>query len=130
MATVSVHARGDATPETAWARYADLDLWSSWSPQIRRVEVPDGGRTLRAGLRGRVVSWAGPGVAFEVVSVDADARTWEWSVRLGPASVRMLHDVGASGEGSSAGLRMSGPHLLLWGYAPLARLALGRLVRA
>ena len=36
---LSLHVTGDADPATAWERYADLDAWTQWSPQIRRVDT-------------------------------------------------------------------------------------------
>ena len=34
-----MHVTGKADPATAWHRYADLDAWTQWSPQIRRVDT-------------------------------------------------------------------------------------------
>jgi hypothetical protein len=34
-----MHVTGKADPATAWQRYADLDAWTQWSPQIRRVDT-------------------------------------------------------------------------------------------
>ena len=34
-----MHVTGQADPATAWHRYADLDAWTQWSPQIRRVDT-------------------------------------------------------------------------------------------
>jgi hypothetical protein len=36
---LSLHVTGSADPATAWERYADLDAWSQWSPQIQRVDT-------------------------------------------------------------------------------------------
>ncbi|GAA2158676.1 polyketide cyclase/dehydrase/lipid transport protein [Humibacillus xanthopallidus] len=36
---LSLHVSGDADPATAWERYADLDAWTQWSPQIQRVDT-------------------------------------------------------------------------------------------
>jgi hypothetical protein len=36
---LSLHVTGDADPATAWERYADLDAWTQWSPQIQRVDT-------------------------------------------------------------------------------------------
>ena len=49
--TVHLSASGEAEPEVVWERYADTTRWSTWSPQIGRVE-PDGalqGAELRDG---------------------------------------------------------------------------------
>lgn len=36
---LSLHVKGAADPATAWERYADLDAWTQWSPQIQRVDT-------------------------------------------------------------------------------------------
>ena len=36
---LSLHVTGRADPATAWERYADLDAWPQWSPQIQRVDT-------------------------------------------------------------------------------------------
>ena len=36
---LSLHVTGKADPAAAWHRYADLDAWTQWSPQIRRVDT-------------------------------------------------------------------------------------------
>jgi hypothetical protein len=65
---------GEASAERAWNRYADLDEWSRWAPFIAAVEAPE--RALAVGLAGTVVSVGGLRVGFEVLAVDAAARTW------------------------------------------------------
>jgi hypothetical protein len=67
--------------------------------------------------------------AFAVDAVDHDRRTWAWRVRLGPIVLRLHHEVRADGGGSATRLTMDGPKVVLLAYAPLARLALRRLVR-
>jgi hypothetical protein len=57
MGHLTLHAAGPATPETVWRRYACVDEWASWSPQIESVQGAD--RRLRAGLRGTVTSHGG-----------------------------------------------------------------------
>lgn len=127
MGHLTLHAAGPAAPETVWQRYACLDEWASWSPQIRSVQAAE--RRLRAGLRGTVTSLGGVRAAFVVDAVDPGRRTWAWRVRLGPVSLRLLHELRAREDGSATRLTMHGPRLALLAYAPLARLALGRLVR-
>lgn len=134
MAERVLRVRGRADADTAWRRYADLDEWSRWSPQIRRVDVTGGGgRRLSTGLRGRVVPLLGPAVPFEVLDVDEAARVWSWVVRLGPFRLRLDHAVESvepRADGCATSLCLAGPRVVVLGYAPLARLALGRLVRA
>ena len=67
---------------------------------------------------------------FVVESVDEAARRWSWTASLGPVRLRLLHWVGDGPDGgSTTGLRAAGPVPLVLGYAPPARLAIGRLVR-
>ncbi|GAA5043734.1 SRPBCC family protein [Streptomyces similanensis] len=127
MARVTLSAAGAACPDTVWQRYAGLDQWASWSPQIKAVHSV--ARRLRPGMSGTVESVAGIRAAFTVEAVDHDRRTWTWRVRLGRVRIRLHHEVGARGRGSVTSLTMDGPLLVLLAYAPLARLALHRLVR-
>lgn len=133
MAIVTLRTRGDAAPDTAWERYADPALWSSWSPQIQRVDLDaprlvTGARgTVRAGVllpRPRLP------VPFTVLEVDEAARTWAWSVRVGIVTLHLEHGVVPEPGGCATWLTIRGPAPVVAAYAPLARLALGRLVRA
>ncbi|MFB9465750.1 SRPBCC family protein [Streptomyces cinereospinus] len=127
MGHLTLHATGPAAPETVWRRYARVDEWASWSPQVKTVQAAD--RRLRAGLRGTVQSPVGIRAAFVVEAVDHDRRTWAWRVRLGPVRLRLHHEVRAHARGSTTSLTMTGPRLAVLAYAPLAHLALRRLVR-
>ena len=86
MTTVTLRASGRAPADLAWERYADPALWSTWSPQIQRVDldaprlVTGATGTVRAGLLPRPTV----GIPFTVLSVDEAAMTWAWEVRLGP----------------------------------------------
>ncbi|WP_460841980.1 SRPBCC family protein [Nocardioides marmoraquaticus] len=132
MATVTLRTRGDAAPDTAWERYADPSLWSTWSPQIQRVEL-DAPR-LVGGARGTVRAGLLPHptlpVPFTVLEVDEPARTWAWEVRLGPVRLRLEHGVVPEPGGCATWLTVRGPAPVVAAYAPVARWALGRLVRA
>ncbi|RBY75980.1 SRPBCC family protein [Blastococcus sp. TF02-09] len=126
---MTVHATGTAPPAEVWERYAVPARWPGWSPQITGVEFP--ADRLAPGLGGRVRGPLGVAAPFTVEEVDEAARRWSWRVAVGPLRVRLLHWVGeAPGGGTTTGLRLSGPAPLVLGYAPVARLALGRLVRA
>ncbi|WP_405550558.1 SRPBCC family protein [Streptomyces sp. NBC_01171] len=127
MARVTLRASGAACPETVWERYASVDQWASWSPQIRAVHCL--GRRLRPGMSGTVESVAGIRAAFVVEAVDDDRRTWTWRVRLGRVRIRLHHEVRPRGRGTTTSLTMHGPRFVLFAYAPLARLALHRLVQ-
>ncbi|GGT00091.1 SRPBCC family protein [Streptomyces chromofuscus] len=127
MSRLTLHATGPARPETAWQRYVDVDQWASWSPQIKAVHTAR--RHLAPGLSGTVEAVLGIRAAFVVDTVDHDRRTWTWRVRLGPVRLRLHHTVSTHARGSRAGLTISGPMPAVAAYAPLARLALHRLVR-
>lgn len=105
-----------------WRAYADPGLWKSWAPQIRRVHA-DG--PLRPGMEGQVDGLLGLRARFRVTEVDESAGTWSWEVRVGPARLRIDHEVD---EGSAA-VDIVGSPVVVAGYAPVARLALERLVR-
>ncbi|MFE9685212.1 SRPBCC family protein [Streptomyces sp. NPDC006285] len=104
---------------------------ANWSPQIRAVHTDTA--YIAPGARGSVEPVPGPAVAFVIEDVDHERRSWSWRVRLGPVRVRLLHDVrprrGGTGTGAETRLVMQGPLLALVAHAPLARLALRRLVR-
>ncbi|MFN8188893.1 MAG: SRPBCC family protein [Nocardioidaceae bacterium] len=130
-------AQGAAAAEVVWERYASLDLWPTWSPQIRRVDAA--ATRLAAGLEGRVHGPAGVAVEFVVTAVDESARTWTWRIiavgrpplRM-PMPLQLAHAVAGSASGTTTTLTLSGPVRaapVIAAYAPVARLALGRLVR-
>ncbi|MFD3410152.1 SRPBCC family protein [Streptomyces cyaneofuscatus] len=122
----TVRAVGAASAERVWQRYVRTACWPTWAPQIRAVEA---GTELRAGMRGRVVPVVGPRVDFVVEAVDHEARTWCWRVRVGPVRMRLWHAVRDRAPfGAEAELRIEGPAPAVVVYAPLARLALRRLV--
>jgi hypothetical protein len=125
----SVSARGPLAPADAWERYADLDRWPAWAPQITGVSAPR--RRLEAGLRGTVRAAGVVRVPFEVLAVDDAARTWSWRVRLGPIRLVLHHGVepdGPDGEGTRTWLVTEGPALVVVPYTPVALVALHALV--
>jgi hypothetical protein len=132
MATLSLQAHGSAPVALVWERYADPALWSSWAPQIQRVDTglprlaAGGTGTVRAGLLHRPTL----GIPFRVLAVDEAAREWSWEARLGPLRLRLEHGVTAHVDGSATWLRVHGPLPVILVYAPVARIALGRLVAA
>ena len=136
-ADLSLVARGTATADEAWRRYVDLGRWPEWSPQIRAVQAPSS--RLVPGLSGRVLPPVGPAASFVVLEVDEARRLWSWQVTAGPAggpgggltTLDLEHGVDERvGGGSTATLRLQGAVPVVLGYAPLARLALRRLVAA
>lgn len=123
----TVRAVGSVSAEKVWERYVETACWPVWAPQIRTVEAAEA--RLRAGMRGRVVPVVGPRVDFLVEAVDHEARTWCWRVRVGPVRMRLWHAVrDRAPSGAETELRIEGPAAVVVVYAPLARLALRRLV--
>ena len=127
--TTRVGACGPAAVETAWGRFVVPSLWSTWSPQVRAVTCEQPDAPVRVGTRGVVHGPAGLRVPFEVTQVDPTRHRWTWRVRVGVLDVLMVHGVGARPDGRTcAWVRLTGPLPVVVGYAPVARLALRRLV--
>lgn len=127
--TTTIGASGPLPPADAWERYADLDRWATWAPQISGVDA--GRRRLEPGLRGTVRGLGGLlRVPFEVLDVDEDARTWSWRVSAGPVTLHLEHGVEPrSGRvGTRTWLRTRGPAPVVWAYTPPAFVALQALV--
>lgn len=130
-----LQATGTAAPQEVWVRYVEFARWPTWSPQIRRVDVMTD--RLAPGVEGVVRGPLRVAVAFRIDAVDVGARTWTWTVHpvgAGPLSAVELvlqhgvHD-GPDG-GTMTTLDVAGPGMVLMAYAPVAVLALRRLVRA
>lgn len=143
---LSLRASGPAVEDLAWRRYADLDAWSAWSPQIDAVTTDDGRRTLAAGLSGTVTGLplaSRPllAVRFTVDGVDEEAMAWSWRVRptrvlldlptwvARLVALRLEHGVRPAPGGSATTLRLTGRTPVVLGYALPALVALRRLVR-
>ena len=119
----SVSARGPVTPDEAWERYADLDEWPRWAPQISGVQADR--RRLEPGLTGTVRAAGVVHVPFEVLAVDEAARTWSWRVRVGPVRLLLHHGVEPDGAGGTRSwLVTEGPALVVGPYTPIAFVAL------
>ncbi|WP_432476700.1 SRPBCC family protein [Nocardioides sp. GXQ0305] len=121
-----VDAEGPAAPEEVWRRYSHSSQWPTWAPQVSGASGT--GDPVAAGDRGWV---RGPfllRVPFTVLDVQPDERRWTWRVGLGPASVVMEHGVDALDVGSRAWVGIDVPAPVALPYAPLARIALRRLV--
>ena len=134
MTTLGVSASGPLTPEVVWERYARPDLWRTWSPQIRGVDVAND--RLSGGETGRVHGPLGVSVDFTVDRWEEDERVWSWTVRphgsplsgVRRARMTLLHTVEPDGKGSTTTLVATGFAPLVAAYLPVARLALHRLV--
>jgi hypothetical protein len=132
VGSLRIAATGPLDPQTAWEHYTQPRWWPVWSPHLREVDYPDA--VVRPGTTGRVTGVGGVVAVFHIDAVDHEARTWSWSVRSGPLRVRFEHGVDAAEPGSAHPLGSTAwlvTHAL-WpvavGYAPVARLSLGRLV--
>jgi hypothetical protein len=126
----SVAASGPADPDTVWDRYVHPARWHEWSPQIVAVEYPDD--TLSTGRSGTVHGPCGVAVTFEILAIDTETRWWSWRVSVAGITLDMLHSVFPVVEVGSATrttLEITGPAPIVLGYLPIARIALGRLVR-
>lgn len=117
---------GPLPPTTCWRRYDELAQWAEWAPQIVSVQAP--ANRLAVGLSGVVRVTGGLTVPFTVTEVDPSALTWSWIARLGPIPLSLHHGIHLSSEGTRASLAIEGPAAVVLTYAPLARLALWRLV--
>ena len=127
MAIRHLAARGAAPVDQAWRRYAEISLWSTWAPQISRVQASSD--ELAVGVNGTVYALGVLPIPFTVTSCRPEARTWSWLVRIGPVELNLRHAVEADGAGSRTTLDIEGPAVVVIGYAPVARFALSRLVK-
>ncbi len=127
---LTIRVAGVATPDVAWDRYVHPGMWHTWSPQISSVDATDS--TLRTGSSGTVHGPLGVSVPFTVLDVDAEKRSWSWRVAAMAITLTLHHAVSLSNEkalgGSATTLVIDGPAPVVLAYAPLARLALGKLV--
>ena len=145
---MTVRANGPAAPAAVWDRYVRPQRWSEWSPQIRSVDYP--GEIIAAGGTGMLHGPCGVSVRFEIDEVDHDVRRWSWRVKVAGIAMSLGHSVApaesesesesdgsatsattqaADGGGTKTTLVIEGPAPIVLGYAPIARIALERLVR-
>ena len=72
MATWHLEARGPASVDEAWRRYAEIPLWPTWAPQISRVQASSD--HLALGVRGTVYVLGALPFPFTVTEVCRLAR--------------------------------------------------------
>ena len=126
---LSLRAVGTADLDLVWQRYSVPELWTTWAPQIRRVEVSE--PTLAVGVTGTVFGVIpNVGAAFEVVEFCAEEHRWAWDVVAGPVRMHLDHRAEARiGGGTSTTLVVDGPVAAVLTYSPVARISLEALVR-
>ena len=122
-----VRVTGPLPPARVWERYALPARWAGWAPQIRGVTAS--ADRIAPGVTGRVRGPLGVRVAFVVTGVDEQRRTWAWDVRCGPVRMHLRHGVEPDPRGAATWLVIRGPAPVVAAYLPVARVALGRLVR-
>jgi hypothetical protein len=126
---LTLRADGTADLELVWRRYSTPELWTTWAPQIRRVECS--APTLDVGVTGTVFGVVpNLGARFEVVDFDEGEHRWAWDVLAGPVRMHLDHrSESRIGGGTSTSLVVDGPAVAVLTYAPVARISLESLVR-
>lgn len=123
-----VDAHGPSRPDDVWRRFTTPGTWHTWAHLIQGVECSDD--VLAEGSTGTVHGPGGVPVGFTVTAIDADLRSWSWTVGVRFAEVAMDHFVlPAPGGGARAVLRVPGrSSAVLQPYRLPATRALRRLV--
>jgi hypothetical protein len=126
---LTLRADGAADLALVWQRYLRPELWSTWAPQIRRVECST--VSLEIGSTGTVFGVVpNLGARFEVVDLNEDEHRWTWDVNAGPVKLHLDHrSESRIGGGTSTTLIAEGPAAAVLTYAPVARISLEALVR-
>lgn len=127
MGTRSVEVDGPLGAGAVWERYAVPGSWPDWLPQITAVELST--PRLEAGAKGKLRAPMGVSIPFTVESVDEEARSFAWTIRVGLLKLRLENWVSDGADGGAvAGMRVNGPGPLVNAYAGQAQGALERLV--
>jgi hypothetical protein len=126
---LTLRADGHADLALVWQRYSTPALWSSWAPQIRRVEAS--AECLAVGVTGTVYGVIpNIGASWEVVEYDEADHRWAWDVVAGPVRMHLDHRAESRiGGGTSTTLVVDGPVAAVLTYSPVARISLESLVR-
>ncbi len=127
---LTLRADGTAGSDLVWQRYVEPALWTTWAPQIRRVDSSE--PRLALGVSGTVFGVVpNLGATFDVVDFNEDEHRWAWDVVAGPARMHLEHrSEERIGGGTSTLLVVDGPAVAVLTYAPVARISLEALVRA
>ena len=127
---ITIDAYGSAPAGAVWERYMDPDRWSSWAPQIQRVECKD--YRVTAQTVGQLRGPLGTRIDFEVTSVDEAGWTWSWTAWLHRRALglQLAHGVSSRPQGSRTWLTVVGSPAFVVPFVPVAKLALMQLVRA
>jgi len=158
VAELTLRARGPARPEVVWRRYAEPSRWPSWSPQVRRVDYSHARLVARTRGRVHGPWLLSVSFRIDAVDEPRRTWSWTVWPQLAGHTVTLMHlshgvvpvssahdrttprpqaESGVSPSTAGPGvarstttwlrLRAPGPVLAL--YAPVAWLALRRLVR-
>lgn len=125
---LTVRAKGSASPDVVWARYTEPEQWPTWAPHMKRAEYPYS--RVTPGTFGRVYAYGGFSLLFSIDAVDEAERTWDWSVYVGSQRIELKHGVVSRGSRTQTWASVGLALPLALGYAPVAKLALHRLVGA
>jgi hypothetical protein len=127
MGTRSVEVSGARDAAAVWERYAVPGSWPDWLPQITGVDLST--PRLSAGAKGKLHAPMGVSIPFAVDSVDEQARTFAWTIRVGLLKLHLENWVHEGPDGGAvAGMRVNGPGPLVSAYAGQAQAALEKLV--
>ncbi len=126
---LTLRADGAADLALVWQRYSQPELWTTWAPQIRRVECSSD--RLEVGSTGTVYGVVpNLGAKFEVVEFLEDEHRWAWDIVAGPVRMHLDHrSESRIGGGTSTTLIADGPAVAVLTYSPVARISLEALVR-
>jgi len=122
---ISVRRDIDAAATTVWAILTDTTAWPVWGPTVRGALLSDGGNRIGPGSTGRVATAVGVWLPFEITDWD-EGRRWAWRVAGVAATAHAVDADGAVTQRCRATIEVPS-----WApfYAPVCRIALGRIAR-
>ena len=106
----------DASPETVWAIWSDVERWSDWTASISKIEKLAPG-PLAIGLRARVRQPKLPTAIWRVTEL-TENRGFTWVSTSPGARVTGIHTIEPRLNGSRATMTLifAGPIALLFGW--------------